>query len=75
MKNHISDNTGFLIRLDDVAENMNWEFMEKIEILFDVFGVKPVLGVIPDNKDAELLSYPKKNLNFWNQVRLWKNKG
>ena len=54
---------------------MKWEFMERIEILFDDFDIKPVLGVIPDNKNLELLSYPKKNQNFWNQVRLWKNKG
>ena len=64
ISNHITGNTGFLIRLDDVAENMKWEFMDKIEILFDNFAIKPVLGVIPDNKDLELLSYPKKNTNF-----------
>ena len=71
----ISNNTGFLIRLDDIAENMKWEFMEKIEILLDKFDIKPVLGVIPNNKDPELLSYPKKNANFWDQVRVWKGKG
>ena len=30
IKNYISDNTGILIRIDDVAENMNWDLMEKI---------------------------------------------
>ena len=75
INSQITGNTGFLIRLDDVAENMKWEFMEKIEILFDNFAIKPVLGVIPDNKDLELLSYPKKNTNFWDQVRIWKDKG
>jgi len=75
IKNFISHNTGFLIRLDDIAENMDWEMMEKTTDLFDKFGIKPVLGVIPNNKDPELMSYPKKNLNFWEQVRSWKNKG
>ena len=74
IKNYISENTGFLIRLDDIAENMNWDLMEKSEFLFDKYNIKPVLGVIPNNKDKELLSYPKKN-NFWDQVRIWKNKG
>ena len=37
IKNFFSKNTGFLIRLDDVAENMQWEFMEKTEELFDKF--------------------------------------
>ncbi|SVC47347.1 uncharacterized protein METZ01_LOCUS300201, partial [marine metagenome] len=29
IKNYIADNTGILIRIDDVAENMNWDLMEK----------------------------------------------
>ena len=74
-KKYISDNTGFLIRLDDIAENMNWDMMELATNLFDKFNVKPVLGIIPNNRDPELLSYPKKNKNFWEQVRAWKNRG
>ena len=74
IKKYISDNTGILIRLDDIAENMNWDLMEKSEILFDKYKIKPVLGVIPNNQDKELLSYPRKD-NFWDLVRNWKNKG
>ena len=74
IKNYISENTGILIRLDDIAENMNWDLMEKSELLFDEFKIKPVLGVIPVNKDEELLSYPRKN-NFWDRVRKWRDKG
>jgi len=74
IKNYISDNTGILIRIDDIAENMNWNLMEKSELLFEKYGIKPVLGVIPENKDDTLLSYPKKN-DFWEKVRIWKNKG
>ena len=74
IKNYITDNTGILIRLDDIAENMNWDLMEKIELLFEKYSIKPVLGVIPRNKDNELLSWPKKD-DFWKQVRIWKNKG
>jgi len=74
-KNFLSQNTGYIIRLDDIAENMNWDMMEKVTNLFDKFGVKPVLGVIPNNKDPELMSYPKRNISFWDQVRMWKKKG
>ena len=28
-KKFVSENTGFLIRLDDIAENMNWDLMKK----------------------------------------------
>tara|TARA_Y100000590_G_scaffold235345_1_gene265002 strand:+ start:1265 stop:2032 length:768 start_codon:yes stop_codon:yes gene_type:complete len=74
IKNYIKDNTGILIRLDDIAENMNWDLMEKSELLFEKYGIKPILGVIPNNKDDELLSYPKENY-FWDRVRKWKDKG
>ena len=74
IKNYINENTGILIRLDDIAENMNWDLMKKSELLFEKYGIKPVLGVIPNNKDNELLSYPKKN-DFWQQIRIWRDKG
>ena len=32
--------TGFLIRLDDIAENMDWDMMEKATDLFDKFNIK-----------------------------------
>ena len=74
IKNYITENTKILIRLDDIAENMNWSLMKETELLFEKYGIKPVLGVIPNNKDNKLLSYPKKN-DFWNQVRIWRDKG
>ena len=63
-----------LIRFDDIAENMNWHFMEKSEQLFDKYKIKPVLGVIPNNQDKELKSYPKRE-NFWKIVKKWQSKG
>ena len=74
-KKFVSSNTGFLIRLDDIAENMNWDMMKQATDLFDKYDIRPVLGVIPNNKDQELLNYPKKNIDFWDQIRKWKDKG
>ena len=74
-KKFVSSNTGFLIRLDDIAENMNWDMMKQAADLFDKYDIRPVLGVIPNNKDHELLNYPKKNIDFWDQIRKWKDKG
>ena len=67
-------NTGLLIRIDDVADHMNWNYMKKTEALFDKLNIKPLLGVIPSNKDQEIFKYEKKE-NFWNQVRNWQDKG
>ena len=69
----LKQNTGILIRFDDIAPNMNWEMMDKCEKLLNSFNIKPVLGVIPNNKDQELLSYPKKE-NFWKIVKDWDSK-
>ena len=74
LKNYIKKNTGLLIRLDDISENMEWKYMDKCEILFDKLNIKPLLGVIPFNKDPELLNYPR-NQNFWNRVKSWERKG
>ena len=73
LKQNISSNTGLLIRLDDIAANMNWHLMEKCEKLFDKHNIKPLLGVVSNNKDPELLSNQKKD-NFWDQIRKWHNK-
>ena len=74
LNNLIRKNTGLLIRLDDISENMSWKHMDKCELLFDKFNIKPLLGIIPENKDPELLNYPK-NSNFWERVESWKKKG
>ena len=48
-------NTGLLIRIDDIAAHMKWDLIQKCEILFDELNIKPLLGVIPNNKDEEFL--------------------
>lgn len=66
--------TGLLIRMDDISECMNWKHMDSLERLFDRYDIKPLLGVIPVNRDPELLKFPK-NHNFWKRVHGWKKKG
>jgi len=74
LNSHIKENTGILIRLDDIAECMNWNLMNKCETLFNKFSIKPLLGVIPNNQDKDLLKQPE-NSEFWNKVRGWQNQG
>jgi len=74
IKNFLNQYTGLLIRIDDIAENMNWALMNKCETLFDQYNIKPLLGVIPHNEDKELHVY-EKNEDFWNKVRAWQKKG
>ena len=36
INNYLSENTALLIRMDDIAENMNWSLIKKCE---DMFGI------------------------------------
>ena len=67
-KQKIKKYTKVLIRIDDVAENMNWKHMDKCEKLFDSYSIRPLLGVIPLNQDIDLYRFPK-NESFWDRVR------
>ena len=70
----LKKNTGLLIRIDDIAAHMKWDLIQKCEILFDELNIRPVLGVIPNNKDEEFLKYKKKD-DFWDKVReVWDQK-
>lgn len=78
--NKVDLNKGFLkrnfvLRLDDIAPNMNWEMMDRVKILFNKYNIKPVIGVIPKNEDKELKSYPKCNFNFWDEIKNLQNQG
>lgn len=72
--NPVRDNTGLLIRMDDIAEHMNWALMQKCEKLFNDYDIKPLLGIIPKNQDRDLQKYEKKD-SFWDQVRNWQSQG
>lgn len=60
--------------MDDIAENMNWDLMDKCEDLFDKYKIKPLLGVIPNNQDNSFKTFKKNNF-FWDKVRSWEKKG
>lgn len=41
----------YIIRLDDASEIMNVSAWERIEELLDNYNIKPIVGIIPNNKD------------------------
>ena len=64
----------YLIRLDDACFTMDVKKWQRMENMLDLYGVKPMVGVIPANKD------PKQQINvvdseFWNKVKKWEKKG
>jgi len=64
----------YLIRLDDACPQMHHEKWNKIEEIFDVFDIKPIVAIIPDNKD-KTLNIKEKDPHFWDKANNWENKG
>lgn len=66
----------YIIKLDDASEIMNVSAWERIEELLDNYNIKPIVGIIPNNKDT-LLNKMFKNqedAKFWDKARKWQDK-
>ena len=59
----------YIFRLDDIAENMKWNNYFFLKEIFIKHNIKPIIGVIPNNGDEELLKLPKCSFNFWEEIR------
>jgi predicted deacetylase len=64
----------YLIRFDDICPTMNWSVWEEIEPLLLSVGIKPIMAVVPDNRDPTLVAGPAR-VDFWGRVRQWKDRG
>lgn len=64
----------YLIRLDDASDYMDMEKWDRIEKILDKHSIKPIVGIIPNNKDEELINKYKYNQNFWIKAKKWQDK-
>jgi predicted deacetylase len=58
----------YLLRLDDLCPThppARWDRFRKV---IEEFGIRPILAVIPDNRDPQLNGSPYDS-RFWNQMR------
>ncbi len=65
----------YLIRLDDASEYMDTKKWDEMEQLLDFYNVKPVVGIIPNNQDKNLINAYKRDVEFWSKTRGWQEKG
>ena len=63
-----------VIRLDDITADMDWIKFTKAEQILDTYGIKPLLGVVPDNRD-ENLHRSEKCADFAERLEKLKKKG
>ena len=64
----------YLLRLDDACPTMDHARWGKLEAVFDACGVKPIVAVVPDNRDP-YLEADAANPAFWSTARAWQDKG
>lgn len=61
-------------RMDDLCPSMDNEKFERVIQIFEQYNVKPLLGIVPDNKDSKL-AVEDENPYFWNRIRELTQKG
>lgn len=67
--------TRYVIRLDDAHERHHHDRWNAIEALLDKYQVKPIVAVIPDNRDLSIAHSATPDPSFWDRVRSWRDKG
>jgi predicted deacetylase len=65
----------YLVRLDDASEYLEQKKWDQIEIILDRYAIKPIVGVIPNNRDPKLVSMRETDHLFWEKVVKWQKKG
>ena len=63
-----------LIRFDDICPTMDWEQFDKAMELMHKFKIKPLLGIVPDNNDPDLIIDSPRG-DFWEKMRELQNNG
>lgn len=64
------------VRLDDITPDMDWQRFLKFKALLDKYQVKPLIGIVPDNRD-ENLKGTKEGApdDFYGYIKDLKNQG
>lgn len=63
-----------LIRFDDICPTMDYSQFKKATDLLDKYNVHPLIGVIPECQDEELL-IEEYHSDFWNYIKELEKKG
>lgn len=55
-------------RMDDICPQMDMDKFMVYKLLFDEYGIKPLLGVVPDNQD-DFLKLNDDDPDFWPKIK------
>ena len=58
------------VRLDDITPDMDWELFLDFKALLDRYQVKPLIGVVPCNRDENLKTNGSRiPVDFWSYIK------
>ncbi len=64
----------YIVRLDDASVYQNMDNWLRLDEIFSKHNVRPIVGIIPDNKDPSIISNPLHE-GFWDLARSWQERG
>ena len=64
----------YLLRFDDICPTMKWSNWDAIEYILLEQDIRPIMAVVPDNRDSDLY-VESPNPDFWNRARRWQALG
>jgi predicted deacetylase len=64
----------YLLRFDDLCPTFDRQRWERFVPLIEEFGVRPILAVVPENRDPELERGPTDD-GFWDEMRRMERAG
>ena len=64
----------YLVRLDDACSQMNKQKWQCAEDILDKYGIKPMVGIIPQNEDPETC-IDASDMTFITKALTWQRKG
>ena len=62
------------VRLDDITPDMDWDKFYEFKAILDMYGIRPLIGVVPENQDKNLRLNPPKE-GFWDYIRQLQEQG
>ena len=61
------------VRLDDITPDMDWEKFRRLEKMLDDNQIAPLIGIVPDNQDPNLMRNEAVP-DFEEQIKVWEKK-
>jgi len=62
-------------RLDDIAPGLKKANLDRLELIFDSYGIRPMIGVVPACRDEHLQVEECEEALFWNNILRLQDKG